>query len=333
MSIFHHKRRRLFAMVESTPGTANTAAALFVAANGKVPVYDLRCVPGVQNMDRNPDGLTFDSVDSVRWGEYYTVTFTSNAYCGTGAGVAPSYGTLFKSCGLTETVVASTSVTYTVDSDACPTVTLGVELINDAGTASRRILIGGALGSFTIATDAIGKPAQISWTFTGKAVYVSTTLQDLDSTPVASVVYDDAVAKLPQLRSTTITDGGVSVQVNALTFDRGLATEWETDLSDPTGYKLRIVASSMPKITIDPAKMTVASQSNLSQLFQGTTGAIAATWGNTAGTRLKVNMPRAQKDTISDDARGVTSTWGTTFHANRSSVTGNGDDACTIVFD
>lgn len=329
MSIFHHKRRRLFTIVESTPGTPIAAASVFVLGNGKVPVYDLRVVPQIQNMDRNPDGLTFDSVDSVRWGEAYNVTFTTNAYAGTGAGVAPSYGLLLKSCGLVETVSAGVSVTYAVDSDACPTITMGVEMINDAGTASRRVVIGGCLGSFTIATDAIGKPATISWTFTGKAVATP----DADSTPVASVVYDDAVAKLPQLRSTTITDGGVSVQANSLSFDRGLATEWETDLSDATGYLKRIVASSNPKLTIDPAKMTAASQATLDQLFKGTTGAVAVTIGSVAANRIKINLARAQKESLADDARGVTSTWGTTFRANRSSVTGNGDDACTIVFD
>lgn len=329
MSIFHHKRRRLFAIVETTPGTPIAAASVFVAANGKVPVYDLRVVPVVQNMDRNPDGLTFDAVDSVRWGESYNVTFTTDAYCGTGAGVAPSYGLLFKSCGLAETISAGVSVTYTVDSDACPTVTLGVELINDAGTASRRIIIGGALGSFVISTDSVGKPGKIAWTFTGKAIATP----DVDSTPVATVVYDDAVARLPQLRSTTTTDGGVTVQVNALSFDRGLMTEWETDLTDATGYLKRIVASSAPKLTWDPAKMTAASQATLQQLFQGTTGAVVVTFGSAAATRLKINLARAQKDSLSDDARGVTSTWGTTFHANRSSVTGNGDDAFTIVFD
>ena len=328
MSIFHHKRRRLFTMVEAAPGTPIAAASLFVLANGKIPVSDLKVTPTIQNMDRNPDGLTFDSIDSVHWGESYTCTFNHVGYT-LAAGTAPAYGLLLKSCGLTETTVASTSVTYTVDSDACPTITIGVELINDAGTASRRIILGGCLGSVTITTDSVGKPSQFSYTFTGKAIATP----DVDSPPVASVVYDDAVANLPQLRSTTITDGGVSVQANNVSFDRGLQTEWETDLSDATGYLKRIVASSRPTLTMDPAKMTAASQATLDQLFKGTTGAIAATWGSVAGKRIKINMPRAQKDSMSDDARGVTSTWGITFHANRSSVTGNGDDACTIVFD
>jgi hypothetical protein len=328
MSIFHHKRRRLFAMVEATPGTPIAAASLFVLGNGKLPVSDIKVTPSVQNMDRNPDGLTFDSIDSVRWGESYSCTFNNIGYT-LAAGTAPTWGSLLKYCGMVETVSAGVSVTYTVDSDACPTVTIGVELINDAGTASRRVILGGCVGSFTITTDAIGKPAVISWTFTGKAIATP----DADSTPVATVIYDDSVTRLPQLRSTTITDAGVAVQANNLTFDRGLTTEWETDLSDATGYLKRIVASSRPTLVMDPAKMTAASQATLGQLFKGTVGAIVATWGSAAGKRIKINMARAQKDSMSDDARGVTSTWGITFHANRSSVTGNGDDACTIVLD
>lgn len=329
MSIFHHKRRRLFVMAEVTRGTAIADALLYVPGNGKVPVYDLKVAPSVQTMDRNPDGLTFDSIDSVRWGEAYTLTFQTDAYCGAAAGTAPSYGLLLKSCGMAETVSAGTSVTYTVDSDLCPTITMGVEMINDAGTASRRVTLAGCLGSFTLATDAIGKPGRISWTFQGKPIATP----DNDSTPVNSVVYDDSTTRLPQLRGTTLTDGGVSVQANSVTFDRGLATEWETDLSNASGYLSRIVASSRPTLTIDPAKMTAASQATLDQLFKGTTGAIAVTWGSVAGNRLKLNFARAQKDSLSDDSRGVTSTWGTTFHANRSSLTGNGDDAVTLVFD
>ena len=38
MSIFHHKRRRLFFAAESTPGTAIVTATLYAAANGKLPV-------------------------------------------------------------------------------------------------------------------------------------------------------------------------------------------------------------------------------------------------------------------------------------------------------
>ena len=326
--IFHHKRRRLFGMIEATPGTPIVAASLFVAANGKLPVYDLKIQPSMQNMDRNPDGLTFDGIGSVRWGEYYTVTWSSDAYT-LAAGTAPAWNLYAKACGLTEVVSAGVSVTDTVDSDSIPTITLGVELINDAGNASRQIVIGGAAGDFTLTVDQIGKSGKFAWTFTGKAIATP----DGDSTPVATVVYDDTTISLPQLRSTTITDGAVSVEANAFTFNRGLTLEWETSLADATGYKKRIITSSKPTLTIDPAKMTGSAQATLDQLFKGTTGAVVVTLGSVAGKRIKINMPRAQKDSLSDDARGVTSTWGTTFHANRSSVTGNGDDAVTMVLD
>lgn len=326
--IFPHKRRRLFGIIEATPGTPIVAASIFVVANGKLPVYDLKVQPGIQSMDRNPDGLTFDSIDSVRWGEYYTVTWTSDAYT-LAAGTAPAWNLYAKACGMTETISAGVSVTDTVDSDAVPTITLGVELINDTGTASRQIVIGGAAGTFTLAVDQIGKSGKFSWTFVGKAVATP----DGDSTPVSSVVYDDTTTSLPQLRSTTITDGGVSVEANSFTFDRGLTLEWETSLGEATGYKKRIVASSKPTLTIDPAKMTGAAQATLDQFFKGTTGVVVVTLGSVAGKRIKINMARAQKDSMSDDARGVTSTWGTTFHANRSSVTGNGDDSVTMVLD
>jgi len=333
MSIFHHKRRRLFVANEVTPGTAIADASLFVLGNGKVPVYDLKVTPQVQNLDRNPDGLTFDSVDSVRWSENYQITFQTDAYTSGTAGTAPGYSQLLKSCGLVETTSPGTSVTYTVDSDACPTSTMGVELINDAGTASKKIIVAGCLGSFTLAADMVGKPGRISWTFVGKAAYVTTTLQVVDGTPVSSVVYDDAVANLPQLKGVSLTVGGVSRQVNNLSFDRGLTTEFETDMGDTTGYLKRIVASSNPKLTIDPAKVTEATQTDITRLFAGTSGAIAVTFGSTAGKRLKINFARAQSESLSDDARGVTSTWGMTFRGNRSSVTGNGDDAVTVVFD
>ena len=78
MSIFHHKRRRLFAIVETTPGTPIAAASVFVAANGKFPCTTCASSRGPEHGSQ-PDGLTFDAVDSVRWGESYNVTFTTDA--------------------------------------------------------------------------------------------------------------------------------------------------------------------------------------------------------------------------------------------------------------
>lgn len=332
MSIYHHKRRRVAFMVEATPGTAIAAASLFDAANMKVPMYDIKVAPGVQNMDRNPDGLTFDSIDSVRWGEYFTLTFSTDMYTSGTAGTAPGYAGLFKACGLAQTDSALTSNTFTVNSDVAPTYTFGVELIGDDGTTTKRIIMGGCLGDFTLATDVLGKPGRISWTFTGKAVYVTGTLQDVAGSIVSPVTYDNSVANLPQLRGVTLTDGGVSVQANNVSFARGLATEWETLMSDQTGYKKRIVASSTPKLTIDPAKMPTATQATIEQLFNGTSTSVVTTWGSVAGKRVVLTMGGAQKESLSDDARGVTSTWGTTFRANRTDPTGNGDNAVTIAF-
>lgn len=90
-----------------------------------------------------------------------TVTFTVE-YSGSGtAGTAPQYGPLLKACGMSETVVASTSVTYAPVSTSFDSVTMYID--NDG----IRHIVTGARGSFTISLNANQIPVY-NFTMTGQ---------------------------------------------------------------------------------------------------------------------------------------------------------------------
>lgn len=90
-----------------------------------------------------------------------TVTFTVE-YSGSGAaGTAPQYGPLLKACGFSETVVASTSVTYAPVSTSFDSVTMYID--NDG----IRHIVTGARGSFTISLNANQIPVY-NFTMTGQ---------------------------------------------------------------------------------------------------------------------------------------------------------------------
>jgi hypothetical protein len=76
------------------------------------------------------------------------------------AGTAPQYGKALQACGLSETVVASTSVTYAPVSSAFSSVTI---YYNIDGVLHK---VTGARGTFTL-SGAVGEIPQINFTFTG----------------------------------------------------------------------------------------------------------------------------------------------------------------------
>lgn len=88
------------------------------------------------------------------------VTFEVELAGSGAAGTAPAYGPVLKACGLSETVVASTSVTYAPVSSSFSSVTLYFH--NDG----IRHKVTGARGTFTLNAE-VGQIPTISFTLTG----------------------------------------------------------------------------------------------------------------------------------------------------------------------
>lgn len=102
------------------------------------------------------------------------------------AGTAPAYGPLLEACRCTETIVASTSVTYAPNSDAAPSsVTI---YFNNDGVLHKAT---GCRGSFTL-NGAVGEIPTIAFEFTG----IYNTPSDVSlSTPTYSNQADPVVFK------------------------------------------------------------------------------------------------------------------------------------------
>lgn len=98
------------------------------------------------------------------------------------AGTAPQYGKALKACGLSETVVASTSVTYAPVSSSFDSVTIHYNI------DGVRHKVTGARGTFTL-NASVGEIPTIDFTFTG--IYVAP-----DDSSLPSVTYANQATPL-----------------------------------------------------------------------------------------------------------------------------------------
>ncbi len=115
----------LAATRETTPGTV---AAPTIPDDAVLLVYDPQVSWDVTMTQRNPVHTKLSKTDSIPGSMMARITFRCEVKGSGTAGTEPSIGVLLKACGLDETVVASTSVTYSPDDEG----------FNSAGTDRRR---------------------------------------------------------------------------------------------------------------------------------------------------------------------------------------------------
>lgn len=111
----------LLAKEESTYGTdptPTTAANAFYA-------YDVEIRPQSTVIERRPVSVTLSPENSLNSFKYYELSFTVEMKGSGAAGTAPrGVGDLLEACGMAETVVASTSVTYKPATSSLKSVTI-----------------------------------------------------------------------------------------------------------------------------------------------------------------------------------------------------------------
>lgn len=190
------------------------------------------------------------------------------------AGTAPEIGDLLQACGLVETVVALTSVTY------APTST---PASLESGTAYayidgelRKAL--GAVGNCSLACT-INQP--ITATFTLQAGF------DTAPTTTAAVVPTfDAIQPIVMTSADIITDGTVrSVGSFTLEFGNVMGDHYTTD---ENGYT---VSDRAPTITI--SRDSVSTVADWNALVAGTEFSISATFGTVAGNIMTITATKS----------------------------------------
>lgn len=301
-------RRRIYAMAESTPGTFVGSTSLFVAANCKTRVYSLEVAPKIESEEMKPLGETMDSRPSVVWGESGEIKFSHPMYTMSSLGTAPFYGLFLKGCKAKETVTASTSIAYTPDSFATTRLSIGIEEIDDNGSATRRYAFCGCLGTFDLKAEA-GKALMLEYTFQGAMAYDSSVLSELDSTVITSIPYEnDTGARLPQFKSVTWSADGYAHSIGGFTFTRGLEVALSVDVANATTIGQARGDDASPKVTFDAAKVSKASYAFLGKLKGGTVFGVMAVAG-AAGNQIQFDGSAAQYESLGDADRAGQATY------------------------
>ena len=192
-------------------------------------------------------------------------------------GTAPAWGVLMKGCALSETIVATTSVTYAPISTGDQSLTLYLNI------DGKNRIITGAKGTFKTKLSPKGIP-MLSFTFTG--LYNAAT----DVVQTAGV-YTAFKAPLPVNKlNTTMTIAGLSAPVSDFNFDIGNKIVYRNLInSEYVGFIDRATTGS---VTVE--ENLVATKDWDAIVKNATLNALAFTHGTVAGQKVQINAPAVQ---------------------------------------
>ncbi len=277
------RKALVLAKEETTYGTdsvpTNTANALLV--------YNPRINPVGDKVTRDPVRDSVSPSGGIIGSRYAELTFETEYYGGTGAGVAPRYGDLLEACSATETIVASTSVTYKPNS--LGTAAKSVSLYAYFDGRLHKLL--GAIGNVELAITA-GQPMRLRWTFRG--LYSAPT-----SVSVPAPTFEAAVDAPPKAESLTFTYNALSTLVaRQLAINLGNQVANRPDVNAATGIKGFVVTHRQGGGTITLESFPPSTYDVFADWVASTLRQLQFVIGTGAGKVLTVTAPKVMIDDI-----------------------------------
>ncbi len=296
-------RRLVFAKIEAVAGVAET-----LAGTDALLVENLQMSYVNERMAERPAvRVSFGKLPAIYAGSLVQLTFDVEIKASGTAGTAPEAGVLLQIAGMSETVVATTSVTYALISQALKTATIQYEYDGVIQTLT------GCICSMTTAVNA-GAIAKDSFTIIG---HHTTPVDGAGLTPTYDAEKPAAVLSLG------LTVNGVTLDAASLTFDLGNDITPIDSLNASDGYGLLEVTDRNVVGTIDPLATTVAVHDFIS-LWQASTGMAVTmnTIGSGAGSIVQINVPDLQYMSVQGGDRNNRITQQIDFKLNET-VAGN----------
>lgn len=271
-------RHVLLAKVE----TSYNSEASPTAGSNAILVENLQwSFEGARRAERNALTTKFAPLKSLYAGSLIGLSFDVEIKGSGSAGTAPELAPLLLGCGMSETVVAATSVAYAPDNDPSNHESLTMYLYEDG----IRYKITGARGSFSMSLQT-AQAGKLSFKFVGHL------LPNTADTALASPTLSSVVP--PVIKSVVFEVDSYEAIVSKLEVDPGITVATPDNMASDDGYgEIRITAMA-PTFSIDPEATVLATynwltkwQSSASYLMQ--TGVI----GTSAGNRYKFEAPAA----------------------------------------
>ncbi|MGA9855759.1 MAG: phage tail tube protein [Gammaproteobacteria bacterium] len=285
-------RTLLLAEVEST---YNTDPVPTYSSNS-ILVQNVTWSQAGLRMEKRPAvrGTSIASLQSVYGGELREISFTAEIKGSGTAGTAPELSPLFQACGLTETIVASTSAVYTPNSSPTTVKSCTMYLYLDGSLCK----VTGARGdvSFDIKTGGI-MTAKFKMTGHVSSAYTDVTL------PTGTFNATIPVAAL----GVAATVGDYAPVLDMITFGLNNKLEMPPSIGADDGYAEITISERDVKGSFDPELDTEATFNWFSSLSAGTTYAFSTgAIGGTAGNEVTIAMPAIYVEKVaSKDRNGI----------------------------
>jgi len=268
---------------------------------------------GARLLERAIVKSTLDTAQKIFGGTLMSVSFDLELKGSGAAGTAPEMGAALRACGLDETVVASTSVTYKPVSESIESAT--IYYYQDG----KRKTLTGCRGtvSFNLTAGDYGKA---SFTFTGHVG------SDTDQS-LPTGTFD---ATLPEgLIGLSFVLGGYAAEINSLEFALNNEVSTPSSISSADGFgEIRIAGRDVAG-SVDPEDELIATEDYIADWKADSTKALdTSVIGGTAGNRYQITMPAVAYRDIGPGDRDGIRTLDISFGAGISS----GDDEFSLIF-
>lgn len=277
------QRAVLAAKVEAVEGTGET----LLAANGILALS----ASFQRNQDmlvRDPLRPTLSQLASVPGRRTGTISSTVEMKGSGTAGTAPEWGSLIRSCGFSETIVAVTSVTYAPISTGDISVSEALYMdgiIHKIIGARSTMSFGGAVGEF--------------------AIMNFTTLGVEDATSDGAILAPTYQTTVPKaLKGLTFTLHGSTVVCSAFSFDFGVTNTPRGDLSKNSGFASVFFGNRAPVCNFMVEKPLVASKDWYGIQDLGTESTISLLISNGAGNIITITSTKFQVTNITEQDDG-----------------------------
>lgn len=293
---------------ESVEGTAET-----LTAAEAILVYNPVFTPGIERHERYPVRGDLSTMNRISGRRQATLSFSVEIKGSGAAGTPPEFGPALLGCKMEQTIDVGVSVAYAPCSSGDDSYTLA--LYEDGVCYT----LWGARGTFTIDLNA-GQAGMINFTFTGADFSVT------DATLLSGMSYDSTVP--PAFLSASLAVHGYSAICEALSLDIGNEVALRGSVNTGSGYLSAFIPKRMPKGSLDPEMVLVATEDFFGEWRSGTEGALTATIGATAGNICTITAPKLAYREVSLADRNSIRTLGINFDLNGNS----GDDELVLTF-
>lgn len=303
-------REVILAKVETTYNTDSVPVAATDAALVKNPSWALE---GLTMIDREVVKANLSKEQQIYGGTLRKISFETEVKGSGAAGTAPEIGVLMRGCAMSETVVASTSVTYEPTSSAHESLTIYYFM------DGVRYILTGCRGNVVFTLTARGI-LMAAFEFTGHSDAAT-------DVALPSPTYDTTVPTA--IKGLSFTVGGYSAVINELTVDLGNAIAIPSSVSASDGYGEIRISDRDVQGSLDPEHTLIATNDFEADLRAGTLMALTTgVIGATAGNRVQVDLDQVYYTDISPADRDAVRTLSTPIRCKDTS----GDDDATFIF-